>query len=330
MTNHQIFYLILLFLAGALSFLLSGMETGVLALSRLRIRQLKKKGNKRAEVLHNYLENPERFLWTILIGNTVANFVVLCLGAMAIYRVLWEWPLGCVLVFIAAVFLFYTLCELLPKMLFRLFPNRLSLFLARPFRLIDFIFAPLVAVVAWFSRTLLRWTGNKKLTGHLFGNRDELRFLMQESSNVLTSEEKQMINRVLDLQTLTVRQMAFPMSDSATVRAETPFNEVLELCRKKRFTRLPVWKKENGRDRIVGVISLKTLLYLEDRDSQKPVGDYVKPALFLDENLRAEEALRRMQRSGQRLAIVLGNDQREIGLLSLQDILKSIFGEVRL
>ncbi|MGI8964759.1 MAG: CNNM domain-containing protein, partial [Limisphaerales bacterium] len=84
----------MLFLSGALSFILSGMETGILALSRLRIRQLKRKGNPRAEVLHNYLENPEKFLWTILIGNTVANFIVISLGAMAIYRLFNQWPLG--------------------------------------------------------------------------------------------------------------------------------------------------------------------------------------------------------------------------------------------
>ncbi|MGI8964559.1 MAG: CBS domain-containing protein, partial [Limisphaerales bacterium] len=211
-----------------------------------------------------------------------------------------------------------------------LYPNRLSLFLARPFRLIDFLFAPLVALVAWFSRTLLRWAGSKKLTGNLFGNRDELRFLMQESSHDLTSEEKNMINRVLDLQTLTVRQITVPLDKAITITAQTPLREVLELGGKSRLTRLPVWKKENGRERIIGVISLKTVLYLEEVNLEKTAGDYVKPALFLDEHLRDEEALRRMQRSGQRLAIVLGNDQREIGLLSLQDILKSIFGEVSL
>ena len=65
-------------------------------------------------------------------------------------------------------------------------------------------------------------------------------------------------------------------------------------------------------------------------DTNKPVGEYVKPALFLDEDLRLEVALRRLQRSGQRLAIVLGRDRREIGILSLQDVLKFIFGEVSL
>ena len=75
---------------------------------------------------------------------------------------------------------------------------------------------------------------------------------------------------------------------------------------------------------------MKTLLYVGDVDPVKPAGDYVKPALYLDEDLRLEEALRRMQKSGDRLAIVLGRDQRELGIVCLQDILKVMFGEVSL
>jgi CBS domain containing-hemolysin-like protein len=72
------------------------------------------------------------------------------------------------------------------------------------------------------------------------------------------------------------------------------------------------------------------VLYRADLDPNKTVGDYVKPALFVDEDLHLEGALRRMQRSGQRLAIVLARDRRELGVVSLQDILKAIFGEVSL
>ena len=78
------------------------------------------------------------------------------------------------------------------------------------------------------------------------------------------------------------------------------------------------------------MLALSTLLYQPALDASKPVGEYVKPALFLDEDLRLEVALRRLQRSGQRLAIVLSRDRREIGILSLQDVLKVIFGEVSL
>jgi len=154
--------------------------------------------------------------------------------------------------------------------------------------------------------------------------------MMQESAQAFTSEERAMINRVLDLQHLTVGQIATPLEKAATVTTRTPMSEALRLCRERNLTRLPVWQDEDGRRRVAGVVSLKTLLYQSDLDASRTAGDYVKPALYLNDEMRVEEALRRMQRSGQRLAIVLGRDQREVAIVSLHDILKFIFGEVSL
>ncbi len=313
-----------------LSFVLSGMEAGVFALSRLRIRQQMRAGKQSAEVLYKYLENPETFLWTILVGNTVANFAILGWLVAILHRSLighWFWF---AVIFSVIVFLFYAFFDLLPKMLFRSFPNRLCMLLAQPFRAIDFLLRPLVALMEWFSGLLLRWRGGKTFTGHLFGNREELRLVMQESAQGFTSEERAMINRVLDLQALTVRQVTKPLDSAVSATMQTPVTEVLALCRQKHVTRLPIWETRDGRQRIGGLASLKSLLFLADLDLNKPIKEYMKPALFLNEDMRLEVALRRMQRSGQRLAIVLGREGREIGIVSLQDVLKVIFGEVSL
>src|SRR6266850_4576877 len=311
-----------------LSFILSGMEAGVFALSRLRIRQQMRAGRRSAEVLHNYLEHPENFLWTILVGNTVANFMILGWLIAVLHRQLQGHLLWFVILFSVVVFLFYAFFDLLPKMLFRSFPNRLCLLLARPFGALHLALRPLVALVEWFSGMLLRWRGGKTFTGHLFGNREELRLVMQESAQGFTSEERMMINRVLDLQALTVRRAMKPISLAPAVTTVTPISDVLALCRERKVTRLPVWETRDGQRRIRGLVSLNTLLFHSEPDMNKPVGDYMKPALFLAEDMRLEVALRRMQRSGQRLAIVLGREGREIGLVTLQDVLKVIFGEV--
>lgn len=314
----------------ALSFVLSGMEAGVFALSRVRIRQQMRAGVASARVLHGYLEHPENFLWTILVGNTAANFLIFGLLVAQFHEVLSASRLWFVLAFLAAVFLFYTFFDLLPKMLFRMYPTRLCLLLARPFRLIHHSLRPLVAMVEAFSGALLRLRGSKAFTGHLFGNREELRLAMQESAQVFTSEERTMINRVLDLQALTVRQAMRPLEQTVVMTAEMPVSAALALCRERKFTRLPVWEQRDGRQRIIGLLALNTVLYQPDLEVSRPIGEFMKPALFLEEDLRLELALQRLQRSGQRLAIVLGREQREIGILTLQDVLKTIFGEVSL
>ena len=121
-----------------------------------------------------------------------------------------------------------------------------------------------------------------------------------------------MINRVLDLQNLTVGRITTPLEKAITVTTQTPMTEVLAQSRERQLTRFPVWQPEGGRRRIAGVVSLKTLLYQSDLDVKRTAGDYVKPALYLSEDMRLEEALRRMQRGGQRLGIVLGRDKEAV------------------
>src|SRR6267142_1189279 len=205
----------------ALSFLLSGMEAGVFALSRLRVRQQMRAGRRSAKVLHDFLEHPENFLWTILVGNTVANFLILGWLVAVLHESLGSQRAWFIIVYAVVVFLFYTFFDLLPKMLFRQFPNRLCLLLARPFRAIHFLLRPLVWLVESFSTLLLRWRGGKTFTGRLFGNREELRLVMQESAQAFTTEERAMINRVLDLQSLTIRQAMKPLEPAATVTTAT-------------------------------------------------------------------------------------------------------------
>jgi CBS domain containing-hemolysin-like protein len=314
----------------AVSFLLSGMEAGVFALSRLRIRQRMRAGLPSAKVLHDYLENPENFLWTILVGNTLANFLILGWLVAILYRALARHLFVFVVVFTAIVLLFYAFFDLLPKMLFRANPNQLCILMARPFRVMHLLLRPLVALVQSVSSVLLRWRGGKAFTGYLFGNREELRQVMQESAQAFTSEERVMINRVLDLQALTVRQTMKPLAQAVTVTTRTPLDEAFALCRQRKFSRLPVCEKREGRPRIVGLLPCNTLLYEAGLDTAKPAGDFVRPALYLEEDLRLEVALRRMQRSGQRLCIVLGRDRRETGIITLHDVLKVMFGEVEL
>jgi putative hemolysin len=328
--RHDGLLIVIILFSLALSFLFSGMEAGVFALSRLRIRQQMRAGRQSAQLLHRYLENSEDFLWTILLGNTLANFLAVSLTLGRLYRWLGRQPWLFLLAFMAIVFLLYAICDLLPKILFRLYPNRLCLALAGPFRLFHVGLSPLVGLVTWFSSNLLRLTGGRIYTGHLFGSRDELRQVMQESAHGLSSEERQMINRVLDLQNLTVRQIMVPLNKVVSVIERTPLSELLEIYRQRRLTRLPVWKEDKGERRIVGLVNLATLFYAGDLNLNKTAGELVRPALYLDDEVRLEQSLRRMQRSGQRLAIVLGRDRLELGIVSLQDILRSIFGEVSL
>jgi putative hemolysin len=313
-----------------LSFLLSGMEAGVFALNRLRIRRLARAGKRSAKLLNRFLEQPEKFLWTILVGNTLANFFIF--GWML--AKLHEWFLGQTILtgalFAFAIFLFYAFFDLLPKMLFRAHPNSLCLSAARVFRIVNFVLSPLVSIVEGVSQTILRVTGGQTFTGRLFGNREELRAVMQESSRALTDDERTMVNRILDLQNFTVGQIAKPLAETISVEAQMPLREAIALARGKNVSRLPVWELRDGKRRIAGLLNIGPLLYQENLDLASAVCNHMIPAVFMHEGIRLEVALRLLQRAGQRVGIVLSRERNEVGIVALKDILKVMFGEMNL
>lgn len=312
------------------SWLLSGMEAGVFALSRMRVGQQMRAGRTSARVLHHYLEHPENFLWTIVVGNTLANFCILGWTVVTLHRALGKSIGAFIAVYAVQIFAFYVLFDLLPKTLFKTYPNRLCLLVARPFGLIHGVLRPIVAIVESVSTLMLRWRGTQSFTGRLFGNREELRFLMQESSQSLSTDEKILVNRVLDFQSLSVRQAMIPIFDVATLESDATVGDALNKCRETRHTRFPVWGERDRRKKIIGILSANTLLYHLELADTKPIGPVIKPALFLDEDARLETALRRLQKGGHRMAIVLNRERKDVGIITLQDILKGLFGEVSL
>ena len=314
-----------------MSFLLSGMEAGVFALNRLRIRQLARSGKRSAQLLNGFLEKPERFLWTILVGNTLANFLILGWILAELHAFFVGHTLIIVPLFAVILFGFYALCDLLPKMLFRAHPNSLCLSAARVFRIINFLLSPLVRIVENVSRIILRLTGGQAFTGRLFGNREEMRAIMRESSHALTNEEHAMVNRILDLQNFTVGEVALPLNQIIMVESKTPVRAAIDLVRlSPQISRLPVWEIRDGQRRIAGLLDVGTLLFRSSLDLDKPVAGHMTPAVFVNESMRLEVALRLMQRAGQRMAIVLSRDQKEVGIVALKDIFKVMFGEMKL
>lgn len=310
------------------AFLFAGMEAGAFAVNRLRIRQLARAGNASARILNRFLESPEGFLWTILVGNTLATFTVTALAVHWLYGWLGERPWALAAVLLLVVLVIHATTDLLPKMIFRQSPNRLCLQLAGLFRGLHLLLTPLVAPLTWLAETLFRSTGGHRFTGRPFGNRAELRWLMQESGRGLTREERGMVNRVLELQNLTVGALARSLQKAVTVTAQTPIPEVFRLCREHEISRVPV--REGSGGRIIGIITLRNSLYREDLDVGRTAGAFVQPALFLDESLRLEVALQRFRESGQRVAIVLDREQRDVGILAFGEILRFVFGEISL
>jgi len=319
-------------LAVVVAFLFSGMEAGVLNLSRIRIRRMARQDDPRARRLQGYLENPETFLWTILVGNTLAALVVVALATLRLQAAFPQRPVAFTLSIAGVLLALYMVADLLPKLLFRRFPNRLCLAGVVPFRFLAMVLSPVVDLTEWVSRRLLRLTGGQAFTGRLFSSRAELRQVIEASAQSLSREELVMINRILDLQNLSVRDVMTPMDRAVTLDAESTVEDLLSVVRERRVSFVPVWRergKGRGR-RVLGVVWMGSVIYQETPPGgEVALQGLVQPALFVGETMRLEEALRAMQRGRQRLAVVLDSERRETGVVTLNDILRAMFGEVR-
>ncbi|MCB1125468.1 MAG: DUF21 domain-containing protein [Verrucomicrobiae bacterium] len=323
-----ILLLLVLVLCLGVSFVLSGMETGMPALNRLRLRHLVRQGDKSARLLHRYIQQPERFLLTILVGNAVATIAVMLIF-VHLFRQwlgdhLWLQLAG----MLGVAFLLYAFGDLLPKMLFRQVPTRAVLACARFYAWIHRLLSPLVWLAGMVGELLLKVTGGRRFTGRLIGNREDLWRVFQESSTGLTRDERSMVNRVLGLQTLTVGALTVPLANVTIVGEDTTLGEVFALCREHPSSRVPV--KDIQTRRICGYLSLSALLYAEDLPANAVAGNHVQPALFLRESDLVETALQQFRRTGQRFAIVTDRSEKEVGVLTLEDVLRHIFGRLEL
>lgn len=321
--------LILLPLCLVVSFLCAGMEAGVLTLGRWRIRQQAREGRRRAKVLMGYLDRPENFLWTILVANTLAAFVSISLIVFELFQLLRGHPVLDLLAFVAAILLFYGICDLFPKVLFQMYPNRCCMTAAIPFQVIHLLMKPLASAIQRFSNLFLEATGGQAYTGKIFNSRKELRMAVQTSTEGLTTEERGMITRVLDLQQTTVGQLMAPFWRLPDLQSQITGNELLATARDTNRNHLPVWQDETRR-RIAGVVDFRSILYGTEAERTRPIRERLSPALYISDHVVVEEALRRLQRSGQPLAIVLDATRREVGVIGFEEILRSIFGEVKI
>ena len=322
-----IYILLPLFLA--ISFLCAGMEAGVLALSRWRIQQQAREGRRRAKVLMGYLNQPENFLWSILVANTLANFGAISMIVFEIFENLKGHPLICLAVFIVALIVFYAVCDLFPKLLFRMYPNRTCMAAVVPFQIIHLLMTPLASLIQRFSDLFLRWTGGKVYTGKVFNSRRELRMAMQDTAEGLSSEERSMIARVLELQQTSAHQITLPFRSLPEIISQMTGSELLKASLDVHRNHLPVWE-DSSRRRIAGIIDVRAVLYAPENEKTQSIRSRLTPPLYISEQVAVEETLRRLQRSGQPLAIVLDADRREIGVVGFEEILRSIFGEVKI
>lgn len=320
--------LLLLVVSMFASAFFSGMEAGVLAMSRIRLQQYLRAGKKSAKPLLAYLDRPEEFLWTTLVGGILFGVLSFTAAIVLLNEGLGQgspWPL---IVFPVFVGLYYLLCELTPKLLFQRFPNRLCIRFYRPFQILSWGLTLLVRGVSAMAKALTRRSDRLSFFTELFNHRNKVRLMLRDAAPALTKEEGAIIDRALSLAEITARERALRIQDIHVIGVEENIGHALQICRETGLNRLPAIDPRQKNPRVVGIFELDRVLYQPNHKLNAPIREILRRPLRVDARASLQETLQQMRDTNCRLAVVSENQEKDIGIVSINDILRIIFGDV--
>ncbi len=308
--------------------LFAGAETSLFALSPLERLRLKEKQPKGGSLVESLLSRPRRLLITLLIGVETVCILSSVLGtslALDLYGAKGKWL---ALWVIAPLFLLFG--EIIPKSLALAFPARVANWLAPLVRPAIFILAPLRVAALQISRGILVTLGFRPdLPLHTMHQEDFI--LMVEESHatgMIANLERDFIQNLLSFGEVRVRQIMVPRPDIFSLNADLPIRDLIQAVKRSRFSRVPLYQEQPGN--ILGILHAKDLLTLPPRDLEDPEIAYrlLRQPYYVPENKRAFDLLTEMQNQHLRLALVVDEYGTLVGLVSLEDLLEELCGEI--
>ncbi len=319
----QLIFLICLLL---LSAYFSSAETALTTVNKLRIRTLVEEGNKRAVTVTYLLEHRTKMLSTILIANNVVNISASALATSLAIKLWGNASIGIVTGVLTLLVLIFG--EITPKNLAALYTEKISLIYAPIIRFLMRVLTPVIFIIDKLSNgilLLLRIDVNAVSTAM---TENELRTIVEVSheDGVIEKEERQMIYNVFDFGDSLAKDIMIPRVDMSCVNVDATWDEIKQVFFEEKYTRLPVY--EESTDNIIGLINVKDILFYENWENFH-VRDVMREANYTFEYKKTSELMIEMRESSINMIMVLDEYGATVGLITLEDLLEEIVGEIR-
>jgi len=322
-------------------------EIALITVKRHRLQQLVNEGNHSARVAQRLTEDPSRFLATIQIALTFLGFLASAFGALSFSGVVASWIRAIPVDFIrnaagTIAFIGVTLVvallsiivgELVPKTLALSFAERFALTVARPIRLIEQVLSPIVWFVSKLSGILVRAVGGREKPQPGYLSTEELKILVESGSQqgAIEEDEKDMITGVIELADKKVHEVMVPRIGIRAVDVGDDLDSVLDVIVRAGHSRIPVYV--DSLDNIVGVLYAKDLLPFLKRTGTTPqqidIRALARPAVYVPETKAVDELLHEMQLAKRHIAIVVDEYGGTAGLITMEDVVEEIVGEIQ-
>ncbi|MFH0881419.1 MAG: hemolysin family protein, partial [bacterium] len=314
-----------------LSAFFSGSETAFFSLTKAQVRQLRSRGDSSARIVAKLIDRPRELLITILIGNTLVNTGAASLAALVVHRVAvaanYDPILALILQIVGVTFVLIVLVEISPKVFALRHNEGWTLGLSGLVRLFWWIFWPFTWLLDVFVEGAARVLGvpAKKV---LFSV-EELRTLAEvsEEHGVLEEDEREMIHSIFEFGETEASEIMVPRIDMVVINGDASISDVSALVRDRGHSRIPVF--ENDVDHIIGVLYAKDLIGLETNGGGPPVRSIMRETFFVPESKRISSLLKEFQRHKIHMAIVVDEYGGTEGLVTMEDVIEEIVGEIQ-
>jgi putative hemolysin len=320
----------------------SATEIALVTIRRSRLQQLIDEGNRGARRVQRLKENPGRFLAVIQVGITFLGFLASAFAAVSLVEGMGEWletfgPLekiagGIALVVVTGLLTIFTIIfgELVPKQIGLAYGERVAMSTSRFIDVLGTIFAPLVGFLTWTTRRISRIFGADVAADERI-SAEELRLIIEQGGEqgILEAEEEQMIHAVIELGDQRIHEVMVPRIAMISLSAGATMEQAIDTVIEEGHSRIPVY--EETIDEIVGILYAKDLLpFLKDSAGEPPpLRTLLRTPVFVPESMSVDDLLHEFQRRKVHIAIVLDEYGGTAGLVTIEDLLEEIVGEIQ-
>ena len=321
----ELILLVILLLIGALT---AASETSIVAASIIKLRRLAADGSKTARMILKILEAPEKFFGTIVVANNIVNSFIAALVTAVIISLIGENSKSILIAALISAF-FIVVFEVAAKTLSAGNPVRISLALVRMVRVLIFIFSPAVRALSVITNFIVNLMGGRTKGKPSLVVEDEIKALIRigEEESPSYKDKYRMLSKVFEFGDTIVKTVMVPKDKMMRIDINAGIEDILDNVLESGYSRLPVYKDRP--DNIIGVINMKDLLGLSINRDLVILQDIIYPPVFIPESKNVAELLKEFQKGHTHLAIVVDSRGKVQGLVTVEDLLEEIVGEIQ-
>ena len=327
-----ILYIALLVFFLALSVFFAGSEIAFMSLNRPRLKYKAEAGDRQAEEIRKIIQKPDRLLGVILLGNTVANIAAASLVTFVIATYVPQNRVDSVSIAGSIVLTLVVLifCELAPKIITATHPEHSARKLILPVRISIWLLSPVSRLAAWTANRVVRLAGIPTSVSPfaLAPSEDEIRAMIAGSgANGMPVEKREMLDNIFKLGLTQVREVMIPRGEVTAVDIGDPIPDILAIVNKTHYSRIPVYRLNF--DNPIGILHVKDLLRHVQTNDDIKLQALLRPVHFIPESARVDAALRQFQSMHLHMAVVVDEFGGAEGIITLEDLIEEIVGEIR-